>query len=130
MGAEVETALRARRQWLIEQGFAREQEGQVRYARDLLRTLEARELTQTAADISARTGLERLEVKAGDKLTGVYRRMLTLNSGRFALIERSHDFALVPWRPVLEKARGQMVTGSMGGEGISWSIGIKRGLVR
>jgi len=69
-------------------------------------------------------------VKAGDKLTGVYRRMLTLNSGRFALIERSHDFALVPWRPVLERARGQVVTGSVGGEGTSWSIGIKRGIGR
>jgi len=34
-------------------------------------------LSRTAADISARTGLERLEVKACDKLTGVHRRMLT-----------------------------------------------------
>jgi uncharacterized protein DUF3363 len=130
MGAEVEAALRTGRQWLIEQGLAREQGGQVRYARDLLRALEARELTGTAADISARTGLEHLEVKTGDKLTGVYRRTLTLTSGRYALIERSHDFALVPWRPVLERARGQMVTGSVGGEGISWTIGIKRGLCR
>lgn len=130
MGAEVESALRTRRQWLIEQGLAREQGGQVRYARDLLRTLEARELSRTAANISARAGLEHLEVKTGDSLTGRYKRMLTLNSGRYALIERSHDFALVPWRPVLERARGQMVTGSVGGEGISWSIGIKRGIGR
>jgi type IV secretory pathway VirD2 relaxase len=130
MGAEVDIALRARRQWLIEQGLAREQEGEVRYARDLLRTLEARELGRAAADISAQTGLDHLEVKPGDKLTGVYKRSLTLTSGRYALVERSHDFALVPWRPVLERARGQMVTGSVGGEGISWSIGIKRGLGR
>jgi uncharacterized protein DUF3363 len=129
-GVEVETALRTRRQWLIEQGLAREEEGQVRYARNMLRTLEARELTRTAADISARTLLEHFDVKAGDSLTGVYRRRLTLNSGRFALIERSHDFALVPWRPVLERARGQVVTGRVGGEGISWSIGIKRGIGR
>jgi type IV secretory pathway VirD2 relaxase len=128
MGGEVEAALRARRQWLIEQGFAREEQGQLRYARDLLRTLEARELRQTAAEISARTGLEHRHVKASDNFTGIYRRMLTLNSGRFALIERSHDFVLVPWRPVLERARGQMVTGSVGGEGISWSFGQKRGL--
>ncbi|MCP3407620.1 relaxase/mobilization nuclease RlxS [Bradyrhizobium sp. CCGB01] len=130
MGVEVETAMRTRRQWLIEQGLAAEQDGQVRYARDLLRTLEARELRQTAAEIAARTGLEHVDVQVGDSLTGVYRRMLTLNSGRFALIERSHDFALVPWRPVLERARGQLVTGSLGGEGISWSIGIKRGIGR
>jgi hypothetical protein len=129
-GAEVETALRRRRQWLIEQGLARGEEGQMRYARNMLRTLEARELTRTAADISARTGLEHLNVKAGDSLTGVYRRMVTLNSGRFAVIERSHDFALVPWRPVLERAPGQVVTGRVGGEGVSWSIGIKRGIGR
>jgi type IV secretory pathway VirD2 relaxase len=128
MGAAVETALRARRQWLIERGLAREQEGQVRFARDLLKMLETRELAQVAADISARTGLRHLEVKEGENLSGIYRRALTLNSGRYALIERSHDFALVPWRAVLERARGQMVTGSVGGEGISWSIGIKRGL--
>ncbi|WOH63641.1 relaxase/mobilization nuclease RlxS [Bradyrhizobium sp. BWA-3-5] len=130
MGAEVERALRARRQWLIEQGLAREERGQLRYARDLVRTLEARELARTASDIAARNGLEHVEVQAGDRLTGVYRRMLTLNSGRYALIERSRDFALVPWRPVLERARGQMVTGNVGREGISWSIGLKRGLGR
>nr|WP_256469291.1 DUF3363 domain-containing protein [Bradyrhizobium sp. 141] len=130
MGAEVEAAMRTRRQWLIEQGLAREQDGQMRYARDLLRTLEARELSRAAADIATRTGLEHLDVNAGDTLTGVYRRMLTLNSGRYALVERSRDFALVPWRPVLERARGQLVTGSVGGEGISWSIGIKRGIGR
>ncbi|MHC2293410.1 hypothetical protein ACVIJW_009280 [Bradyrhizobium barranii subsp. barranii] len=127
-GAEVEIALRTRRQWLIDQGFAREEEGQVRYARNMLRTLEVRELARTAADISARTGLEFRDVKPGDSVSGTYRRMLTLNSGRFALIELSHDFALVPWRPVLERARGQLVTGSVGGGGISWSIGQKRGL--
>lgn len=127
-GADVETALRARRQWLIEQGLAREEGGQVRFARNMLETLQARELARTAADISARTGLEPIDVKAGDKIDGVYRRMLTLNSGRFALIERSHEFALVPWRPVLERARGQLITGQVGGEGISWSIGIKRGI--
>jgi type IV secretory pathway VirD2 relaxase len=129
-GAEVAAALRARRQWLIEQGLAREEGSQVRFARNMLETLEARELVRTAADISARTGLEHVGVKAGDKIEGVYRRMLTLNSGRFALIERSHEFVLVPWRPVLERARGQLVTGQVGGEGISWSIGIKRGIGR
>ncbi|MHC2313083.1 type IV secretory pathway VirD2 relaxase [Bradyrhizobium diazoefficiens] len=129
-GADVETALRTRRQWLIEQGLAREEGGQVRFARKMLETLEARELARTAAEISVRTGLEHVDVRAGDKIDGVYRRMLTLNSGRFALIERSREFALVPWRPVLERARGQLVTGSVGGEGISWSIGLKRGIGR
>ncbi|WP_420970832.1 relaxase/mobilization nuclease RlxS [Bradyrhizobium sp. B120] len=129
-GAEVETALRARRQWLIEQGLAREEGGRVRYARNMLHTLEERELARTAADISARTGLEYRNVRSGDSLGGVYKRMLTLNSGRYALIEQSREFVLVPWRPVLERARGQVVSGSVGGDGISWSIGLKRGIGR
>jgi type IV secretory pathway VirD2 relaxase len=130
MGTEVQAALRSRRQWLIEQGLAREEAGQMRYARDLLRTLEVRELKLAAAEITKRTGLEHFDVRAGEKVTGVYRRMLTLNSGRFAVVERSRDFALVPWRPVLERARGQLVTGNVGGEGISWSIGLKQGMGR
>ncbi|WOH54470.1 DUF3363 domain-containing protein [Bradyrhizobium sp. sBnM-33] len=67
-GAEVETALRTRRQWLIEQGLAREEGGQVRFARNML---EARELARTAANISARTGLDHVDAKVGDNVNGV-----------------------------------------------------------
>jgi len=130
MGPEVGAALRARRQWLLEQGLAREQDGRMVYARNLLQALERRELAETGARIAGETGLGYSEIKPGDRLTGTYRRTLTLNSGRFALIERAQEFSLVPWRPVLERAKGQSVTGVVGGEGISWSIGIKRGLGR
>jgi type IV secretory pathway VirD2 relaxase len=128
MGSEIGSALAARRQWLLDQGLARERNGRISYARNLLQTLERRELAEVAARIASETGLGYAEIKQGDRLNGTYRRMLTLNSGRFALIERAHDFALVPWRPVLERAKGQNVTGIVGGEGISWSIGQKRGL--
>jgi type IV secretory pathway VirD2 relaxase len=130
LGSEVRAAIRARRQWLLEQGFAREQDGRVVYARNMLQTLERRELAETGTRIAGETGLGYSEIKSGDRLTGTYRRALNLNSGRFALIERAQEFSLVPWRPVLERAKGQAVTGVVGSEGISWSIGIKRGLGR
>lgn len=98
--------------------------------RNLLQTLERREIAEVAARIASESGLDYAENRQGDRLNGTYRRMLTLNSGRFALIERANDLSLVPWRPVLERAKGQSVTGIVGGEGISWSIGIKRGLGR
>ncbi|WP_108519149.1 relaxase/mobilization nuclease RlxS [Bradyrhizobium algeriense] len=126
LGAEFEGALRLRRQWLLEQGLAREQSGRIAYARNLLQTLERRELAEVGARITRDTGLDYAEPKPGDRITGTYHRMLTLSSGRFALIERTRDFSLVPWRPVLERAKGQAVTGVVGGEGISWSIGQKR----
>lgn len=128
LGSEVERALRLRCQWLLEQGLAREQGGRIAYARNLLQTLERRELAEVGARMMRETGLDYAETKPGDRITGSYRRMLTLSSGRFALIERARDFSLVPWRPVLERAKGQAVTGVVGGEGISWSIGQKRGL--
>lgn len=130
MGSEIEMALRSRRQWLLEQGLAREQGGQIAYARNLLQTLERRELAEVGARITHETGLDYAATKPGDRVGGTYRRMLTLNSGRFALIERARDFSLVPWRPVLERAKGQNVVGVVGGEGISWSIGVRRGLGR
>jgi uncharacterized protein DUF3363 len=44
MGSEVGSALRVRRQWLLDQRLAREQGGRILYARNLLQTLERREL--------------------------------------------------------------------------------------
>jgi len=95
-----------------------------------LQTLKRRELAEVAKRIASETGLGYAEIKQGHRLNGTYRRMLILNSGRFALIERAHDFSFVPWRPVLERAKGQSVTGVVGGEGISWSIGLKRSIGR
>jgi hypothetical protein len=117
-----------RRQWLLEQGLAHEQGGRIAYARNLLQTLERREPDEVSVRIARETGLDSAETKAGERITGTYRRMLTLNSGRFALIERARDFSLVPWRPVLERAKGQVVTGVVGGDGISWAVGQRRGL--
>lgn len=128
--SEFEGALRLRRQWLLKQDLVREQSGRIAYARDLLQTLERRELADVAVRMTRETGLDYTETRPGDRVAGTYRRMLTLSSGRFALIERARDFSLVPWRPVLDRAKGQAVTGVVGGEGISWSIGLKRGVGR
>ncbi|WP_369818207.1 DUF3363 domain-containing protein [Novosphingobium sp. ST904] len=48
-------------------------------------------------------------------------------SGKHALIERSRDFTLVPWRPSLEKQVGKTVSGLMRTDGINWTIGRGRG---
>jgi type IV secretory pathway VirD2 relaxase len=127
-GSDFERALRLRRQWLLEQGLAREQEGRFAYTRDLPHVLERRELVKVGERISRATGIDYTETKPGDRVTGIYRRMLTLSSGRFALIERAHDFSLVPWRPVLERTRGLAITGVVGSRGISWTIGRQRGV--
>jgi hypothetical protein len=84
LGAEVEVALRSRRQWLLEEGLAHEQGGRIVYARNLLQALQRRELAEVSARVTRETGLDYAETKPGDWITGNHRRMLTLHSGRFA----------------------------------------------
>jgi len=64
LGPEFEGALRSQRQWLLEQGLAREQGGRIAYARHLLQTLE-RELTEVSARMTRETGLGYAETKPG-----------------------------------------------------------------
>jgi len=49
-----------------------------------------------------------------------------MTSGRQALIERSRDFVLVPWRPVMERHIGKGVSGIVRDRGISWTFGRQR----
>jgi hypothetical protein len=57
-----------------------------------------------------------------------FRRAVEVGDTKFALVERSRDFTLVPWRPALEKQIGQTIGGIMRNDGnISWRIGRDRG---
>ena len=127
-GTEVETALNRRRQWLLDQGFAREADNQIVYTRNLLATLQRRELARAGARLAQETGLDYVEAVKGKEVRGAYRRSVALASGRFAVIEHTREFTLVPWRPALERARGRSISGILGDQGLSFSIGKRRGL--
>ena len=127
-GAEVEAALNRRRQWLLDQGFGREADNQIVYARNLLATLQRRELARAGARLAQKTGLDYVEAVKGKDVRGAYRRSIALASGRFAVIEHTREFTLVPWRPALERARGRSISGILGDQGLSFSIGKRRGL--
>jgi dihydropteroate synthase type 1 len=52
---------------------------------------------------------------AGGKFTGI----IQLSSGRFAIIERSHEFTLVPWWWVIDRQLGREVMGVAQGGAMS-----------
>ena len=126
-GREARQALAQRRQWLIEQGLAQQDQDQVIYRAGLLTRLQRRDLIAAAEGLARETGLAFSEARPGQRLEGVYRRSVELASGRFAMIERSRDFTLVPWKPVLEGQEGRAVSGVLRGAGVSWTIGRGRG---
>ena len=56
-------------------------------------------------------------------IEGVFSKTIERPSGKFAVIEKSLEFTLVPWRPIMERRRGQSIIGrASGGGGISWDV--------
>ena len=110
-GDEVREALERRTEHLASEGLARRAGQRAVFARDLLDTLERRELTAAAAKITAETGLPRQSATEGEHVAGVYRQRVQLASGRFAMIDNGLGFELVPWKPALEEHLGRQVSG-------------------
>jgi type IV secretory pathway VirD2 relaxase len=128
-GAEVREAMESRIDHLVEEGLARRQGQRIMFARDLLATLQRRELEEAAAKLSPDTHLTYQPAAEGERVAGVYRERVTLASGRFAMIDDGLGFQLVPWRPALEKDLGREVRGVMAPGGrVDWDLGRKRGL--
>lgn len=126
-GREARQALALRRQWLIDQGLARQEQDQMIYRAGLLTRLQRRDLIAAAEGLARETGLNFSEARPGQRIEGVYRRSVDLASGRFAVIERSRDFTLVPWKRALEGQEGRAVSGVLREAGVSWTIGRGRG---
>lgn len=125
-GKEARNALIRRQQWLIEQGLAEQEQDQIVYRANMLATLRRRELARAGGQLSNELGLAYVEAKTGQRVEGTYRRHVDLASGRYALVERSRDFTLVPWREVLERNIGRTVSGTMRDDTISWTFGRQR----
>lgn len=126
-GREVRAALASRRQWLLAMQLAEEGQGDFRCRVDALSTLARRELQAAARKIQMESGLDYREAVVGQRIDGVVKRRVDLVSGRFALIERSKEFSLVPWRPVFEKQIGKPTSGIMRGADTHWTFGRGRG---
>lgn len=125
-GRELRMEREARRQWLIAQNLAEERDGVTLYRKNLIAVLQRRELLRAAGALSDELDLPFSEAVPGARIEGRLTRAVDLAGGRYALVERSRDFTLVPWRPVLEKRIGQSVSGIVRESGISWSFGRQR----
>lgn len=125
-GHDVREAQAQRRQWLVAEGLAEEKAGQFSYRSDMIAALRRRELLRVANTLSGELGLPFAEAKTGERIDGIYRRPVDMVGGRYALVQRSRDFTLVPWRPVLDRHVSKSVSGIMRDGGISWSLGRQR----
>lgn len=68
------------------------------------------------------------EAADGEQISGKFTGIAQLSSGKFAVVEKSHEFTLVPWRLVIERQLGREVMGVMQGGSVSWQFGRQKGL--
>ncbi|WP_066585582.1 DUF3363 domain-containing protein [Sphingomonas pruni] len=125
-GEDWRTALDRRRQWLIEQDLAEAHGQTASYRPDLIQRLRTRELSALATGLSTELGLDYREAVTGDRIAGRLTRDVQSGGNRYALIERAHDFTLLPWRDVLDRQIGKPVSGIVRPNGVSWTLGRDR----
>jgi type IV secretory pathway VirD2 relaxase len=125
-GSEVREAMDRRVDHLAGEGLARRRGARIIFARDLLSTLRQRELDAAVARLSDEAGLRHDPSSEGERIVGIYRRRITLASGRFAMTDDGPGFQLVPWRPALDRYLDRQVSGvAARGGGVTWTFGRK-----
>ncbi len=126
-GVEVRKAIERRLQWLAAQRLIDLEGGEYRYRADLVDRLERRELKHEAEKLVRSSGRIFVEHQIGERVEGICRGPVTIGDRKFAIVEKSREFTLVPWRPVLERRIGREISGVVRASGISWSFGRERG---
>ena len=128
-GQDVQQAMDRRREHLIGQGdVTRHADGRIFYRRNLLATLEQRDVIRAGTALAASRSLPFRATGDGEAVQGVFKQTVQLSSGKFALVENVHEFTLVPWRSVIENRLGREVVGVVQGGSVSWQFGRNRGL--
>ena len=84
-------------------------------------------MRQVGTQLEAQIGKAFIDPVPGIRIDGVYQQAVDLASGRFAVIEKSLELTLVPWRSALERHMGRAVSGIPYGDGFDWTIGRGRG---
>ncbi|MFC3966963.1 DUF3363 domain-containing protein [Rhizobium lemnae] len=128
-GEQVREAMERRREALIDRGDAvRQADGRTAYRRNLIATLQEREVARIGEEMAARKSLPFRAAADGETITGKFTGTVQLSSGKFAIVEKSHEFSLVPWRPVIDRQLGREVSGIVQAGSVSWQLGRQRGL--
>jgi len=128
-GQQVADAMNRRREHHIDQGdAARKPDGRIFYRRNLLGTLREREVARAGTELAASKALPFRAATDGETVSGKFTGTVQLSSGKFAVVEQSHEFTLVPWHPVIDRQLGKEISGIVQGGSVSWQLGRTRGI--
>jgi len=125
-GGALQKALATRRNWLLAQGLAQEKVNGLSIDQDKLAARAAAAMNAHAEMLGHRLGKTFVPTEDGETIKGRFTERLDIPAGRFAVLEKSKEFTLVPWRPVMETRRGRLIEGVMERGRVNWNFGRTR----
>jgi len=124
-GDEVKTAKAQRERFLLSKGLIGKERS---VTEKTLKSLEQLDLTHAGKSLSRDYDKPYRPASTTGKLSGIYRKAIERPSGKYAVIEKSKEFTLVPWRETMERNLGKSITGIIKGQTISWTLNSGRGI--
>lgn len=125
-GQSVIDAQTTRRQNLVKQSILTKENAKV--TGQHLDELERRDLENASKKLTREIGKLYEQRPEFGRVSGKYTKTIETVSGKYAILERSHEFTLVPWRETLEQQRGKSISANIRGQSINWQFGKQRGL--
>ena len=94
----------------------------------VLDTLEKMDLDAAGKKLAKKMGKPYVATSGSGRISGIYREAVQRPSGKYAVIEKSKEFTLVPWRKTMDRNLGKSISGVMKGQVISWTLTKGRGI--
>ena len=123
-GQEVETLKAQRQKFLLSQKLIDRSSG---VTQSTLDTLEQMDLDAAGRRLGDQLGKPYKTSPENGRISGIYREAIERPSGKYAVIEKSKEFTLVPWREAMDRNLGKSISGVMKGQTISWTLTKARG---
>lgn len=87
-----------------------------------LSELESLDLKSAGEALSKEMDKPYVDAPTKGSLSGTFKKTIERPSGKYAVIEKSKEFTLVPWRETMDRNLGRTLKGTIGRQMISWTI--------
>ena len=124
-GKEVEALKAQRQKFLLSQKLVERSSG---VTQSTLGVLEKHDVDAAGNTLNEQLGKPYKVAPDAGRVSGIYREAIQRPSGKYAVIEKSKEFTLVPWREAMDRNLGKSISGMIKGQGISWTLNKGRGL--
>jgi type IV secretory pathway VirD2 relaxase len=117
-GAEANQALKMRQRWLVQQQLMTDKNGQLVAQRRMLAELTKRDVSKVGSNLAKTNNLSHVSSSELERSNAKVMRSIRMASGRFAMMQKGKEFALIPWKQAMQMRKSNGL-GIEAGKGVS-----------